>query len=871
MMAAKKHFICLLLILMAGTARADHITGGEMFYTLVNATNGEYTYSITLKLFMVCNSVREFNNPTYVSFFDKATDARVRDVVVPLGSTETISLTAGGPCITNPPVVCYRVGYYSFTVTLPASSDGYTLASQVIYRVDNMENLVLGYDQVGASYTAEIPGTRQAANGPENNSARFTGSDLVVICANNYFTYSFAATDTDGDKLSYSFCGAYQESTGDFGNNVQPPGPPPYATLPYGRGFTASSPLGNNVSIDANTGLITGLAPAVGVYVVTVCVQEIRNNQVIAVQRKDIQINITSCSLAEATIMPEYKLCGADRTINISNLSVSPLIQTTHWQFFNSTGQTIFDSNEKLASYTFPDTGIYTIRLAINEGQECGDTALASVKVYPGFVAGFIADSVCKNNPVQFSDNTSSVYGQVNYWRWDFGDIEPDDSSSVQHPQYKYGTVGLKTVQLIVADSKGCRDTVIKTVDVFDKPPITLAFRDTLICLTDSLQLRASGTGVFSWQPVAFMANENTASPKVSPPATTIYHVELNNDGCVNTDSVTVNVVDHVTLATPNDTVICSGDTIRLNIISDALQYSWSPSEQLINASEKNPQAITGTTTGYHVTAIIGSCSAEANIQVTTVPYPLAVVGNDTSICHQSAAQLHAFTDGSSFTWTPPTSLQNGNTLNPLAWLSKTTSYIFTAYDTKGCPKPGKDTVTITVLPDIIPFAGRDTAVVIGQPLQLHATGGTGYQWLPATGLSATNIANPIASYHQPSEGIYYKVLVYNEAGCADSAGFTVKVFTTLPSVFVPTAFTPNRDGLNDVLKPLAVGMQHMEFFNIYNRWGELVFTTKTSGKGWDGTIAGKPQNAGVYVWMVKAVDYTGAPYLQKGTVTLIR
>jgi len=65
--------------------------------------------------------------------------------------------------------------------------------------------------------------------------------------------------------------------------------------------------------------------------------------------------------------------------------------------------------------------------------------------------------------------------------------------------------------------------------------------------------------------------------------------------------------------------------------------------------------------------------------------------------------------------------------------------------------------------------------------------------------------------------------------------------------------------------------MQRVELFNIYNRWGQLVFSTATNGKGWDGSFNGIVQNSGVYVWMVKAIDYTGTPYFEKGTVTLIR
>jgi gliding motility-associated-like protein len=96
-------------------------------------------------------------------------------------------------------------------------------------------------------------------------------------------------------------------------------------------------------------------------------------------------------------------------------------------------------------------------------------------------------------------------------------------------------------------------------------------------------------------------------------------------------------------------------------------------------------------------------------------------------------------------------------------------------------------------------------------------------------------------------------------------------VFITQPKVFVPSAFTPNGDGRNDQLRPIAVGITHIDYFRVYNRWGELVFSTTTNGKGWDGTVNGKPQQTNTYAWIVQAIDYTGKTFFQKGTVTLIR
>src|SRR5688572_1709069 len=109
-----------LFMLCFPDAKADHITGGEMYYTLVSTANGKYNYSITLKIFMRCNSGRQFNNPATISVFDKISSNRVLDIPVNLARSETIQLNNPSRCITDPPTVCYQVGYYEFNASVPA-------------------------------------------------------------------------------------------------------------------------------------------------------------------------------------------------------------------------------------------------------------------------------------------------------------------------------------------------------------------------------------------------------------------------------------------------------------------------------------------------------------------------------------------------------------------------------------------------------------------------------------------------------------------------------------------------------------------------------------------------------------------------------
>src|SRR5678816_2417595 len=232
----KKLIIFLLLLIYVSTTKADHITGGEMYYTSMSEANGMIRYKITLKLFMRCNSGREFIDPTIVSVFNRSTFARISDLNVVLTNQQTVRLDDAGPCVTNPPVVCYVIGTYQFDVSLPQSADGYILSSQVNYRIAGISNLA-SYNNVGATYTCEIPGTSEVPSGPFNNSAKFIGNDLVVVCANNRFSYSFEATDWDNDQLRYSFCDAYVSGTAFIGNRAVPPLPPPYISVPYGSSF----------------------------------------------------------------------------------------------------------------------------------------------------------------------------------------------------------------------------------------------------------------------------------------------------------------------------------------------------------------------------------------------------------------------------------------------------------------------------------------------------------------------------------------------------------------------------------------------------------------------------------------------------------
>jgi len=163
--------------------------------------------------------------------------------------------------------------------------------------------------------------------------------------------------------------------------------------------------------------------------------------------------------------------------------------------------------------------------------------------------------------------------------------------------------------------------------------------------------------------------------------------------------------------------------------------------------------------------------------------------------------------------------------------------------------------------------AGNDTVVAIGQPLQLQASGGKYYSWSPSTGLSDASIANPVATL---ASDIIYTVTVSSDAGCATTDKIKIKAYKG-PEFYVPNAFTPNGDGKNDILRFTAAGMPEIFYFKVFNRYGQVVYSSKNINEGWDGTVNGKPQSTDTYVWMIEGKDYTGKLIKRTGTVTLLR
>jgi len=180
------------------------------------------------------------------------------------------------------------------------------------------------------------------------------------------------------------------------------------------------------------------------------------------------------------------------------------------------------------------------------------------------------------------------------------------------------------------------------------------------------------------------------------------------------------------------------------------------------------------------------------------------------------------------------------------------------------------DSIKVTVVP--LPTATVCCDINIAQGEQASLTlvpsaAGYTYLWNPSSGLSCDSCPDPVAS---PSVTTWYYVNVKDSAGCYTIDSVLINVHIDCGEVFVPSAFSPNNDGENDILYVRGKCITTM-YFIVFDRWGNKVFESKNMSDGWDGYYKGNPMNTGQYVYYLKANLLDGTTFEKKGDVTLVR
>ncbi len=355
----------------------------------------------------------------------------------------------------------------------------------------------------------------------------------------------------------------------------------------------------------------------------------------------------------------------------------------------------------------------------------------------------------------------------------------------------------------------------------------------------------------------------------VLPGNFTVTVKDANN--CTNTTNVTVGLTSNILLSTHNDTTICEGQSVVLTTQSNALSFAWHPGNTLNDSTLKNPIAKPITTTKYYVLATLGGCSTVDSVTVTVNPAPIPNAGIDTEICFGLTYTLQG-SGGTQYTWAPATTLSNANISNPIANTNNTTNYWLLVKDANGCNSLFADTMKLTITPPLQANAGVDTVVVTNQPYQLNSVlvgqniTGLTYQWNPTTGLSNPNIQNPLATIGTATT---YRVEITTPGGCKGVDTVTLSVLDG-PTIYVPSGFTPNGDGNNDVFRSYPVGIARFDYLRVFNRWGQLVFESKNPLQGWNGNFKGAKAPTGTYIYTVQGLTDKGNLITKKGTLLIV-
>ncbi len=337
------------------------------------------------------------------------------------------------------------------------------------------------------------------------------------------------------------------------------------------------------------------------------------------------------------------------------------------------------------------------------------------------------------------------------------------------------------------------------------------------------------------------------------------------------------------------DTLACTNSILNYSIPSlDNASYTWSAPDGWIIDPGSGGNAIrvkAGPQPGWIVATEKNSCTSLTDslfVHLYKGALPEVVIDpRDTTICYGGTTPLQALiTTGTGYTWVshgfaairgsiPSVPFTTSIVADP----DQTIDYILNTQN-DGCPTTVSDTFTVTVVPPIRVNPGNDTLVVIDQPLHFHATSSDlykdVYQWSPSTDLSNPDIADPIGLYGSEMNSISYLVTATDTFGCYGTASVKITIAHTLPDIFMPNAFTPGT-GSNNLFRPICIGISSLDYFRVYNRWGQLMYSTSQIGQGWDGRIQGTLQPGSAYLWIVKGTDYTGRVIAKKGTMVLIR
>jgi gliding motility-associated-like protein len=566
---------------------------------------------------------------------------------------------------------------------------------------------------------------------------------------------------------------------------------------------------------------------------------------------------------------------ATDFTSMGSNLSFS-------WNFDDGTG-----SAANPVTHSFGTEGDYNVWLHFEEiSSGCQDSVqkIVHVQNYPvADFAGIGAGALC--NPAVISFTNTSVSNWPLTAQWQF---TPGQSTNLQNPTFTF-TTGDYTASLIVTTNFGCADTIVQGFSVLG-PQGDFTFSPNNICRGDEITFALSDTADvvgYEWSFGDGLGDENVSPVThqydfIPPSGQTIAKVTLFGDAngaCPVTVEKTVFIHEVRALFDRNDeadTVLCLGETLTVtNGSLNSTSYSWDfgDGNSSVSASPVFPYVYAASDTFDIRLAVYNAtygCRDTLVKQVIVHPLPVISAIGDT-VCFDSQGQLHAFPPeaGITWSWSPAWGLSNAAAAEPFVTVDETMTFSVTGTSpVTACSASAEaEYIVIQPLEDIY----FDTIIVVGDYVTLPVSNQDGFvnfQWTPEEGLSCIDCSDPNV---QGLEEMTFTLVMEDILGCSTAEGtFIIKIH---PETFIdlPTTFTPNGDGINDIIYVKGWGIKDLISFQIYNRWGELVFESTEEEEGWDGYYKGMLQNNGAYTYKVKAQSWRDEELEKNGYINLMR
>jgi gliding motility-associated-like protein len=855
---------------------ASHLVGGKISYRYL----GSNKYQITLSVYRDCSVTTPFDNPAYISIFDKATNNLIYNKGLTLNSQTIIPANLQNPCFAPPAGICLEIGNYIDTVTLAPNSQGYTIAYQKCCRNATLNNIVTPQIN-GTTITNDIP--------PQtNNTPNFINFPPIFVCLSDTFKYSFACTDIDGDILKYKFCNPLFGASFAI-NTPNPTSPPPFTPVIWASAFSATNPIPNSggITLNQNTGQLKFKPSMLGQFAIGVCVEEYRNNQLINTNRLELQFNVVACYLT-SSIPTASNLCEG-LTIPFQNASTNA--NAFHWNFGDLT--TITDtSNLQTPTYTFPSYGTYTVSLTVFNTTYgfCKDSTKKIINVHPLLSPTLqpTYSSCFKNN--NFNFNVGGSFDPSANFNWNFTSNYNSPNIFINNTTAHFISDTTKTISVII-NQFGCIDT-LKAIVSFTNP--TAYINGNLDCNEKNLTFLNSSTNanLFYWNfgdQTTTLDTSTQYQPIYNYPNYGIYTVSLiaYNGSCSDTTKQQINVFPKLQLNWFNTIQKqClknnSFNFTPTGIWGNGATFNWQfyDNPNLITSTQQNPSNIHFTQIGNHLIRYSVSengCTKNAQAVVVIHPNPKAKAQvSDTIGCEPLTIKFKSIIDSLQQTqnyWIINNNSFTDTTINYTFNNAGLYSYNLVVRDSNNCTDTLSkiNSIQINPTPKVKTFTNPFYASILDPRITFIDSTQLAHNTNYTFGDGATSTqTNTIHSYQATGE-FNYSLFVSTQYGCSDTATGIIYI-DDIASNYIPNIFTPNNDGANDnfFIKGKNITNSTMQ---IFNRWGTLVCNSTNALIGWNGINQNNNSVAddGVYFYIIEITLGNNRTYKFNGNITLIK